>query len=464
MRWSKGVIVGAGGEFHFDDVPAGEYECVAGKPGFHPQSGPPQQLKIPRSPAGPVQLDLTPYGAIGGTVVNQFGEPMEWVRVVVSSVHTWNGEQAIRQIGNLRTDQHGRFLLTRLAPGPYYVKAIGRDGGTETRIGLEKGDYTAWESFPPVYFGGARDRGSATSIQVAAGAVAQADFRLELQRAFKIRGRVIGYRGPDSVRFELLQGDDPSAEQRAVLNGETGLFEIQDVLPGQYTLRAVQSDMAGEAAVVVKASDLDEISISLKPRITIHVLMRSAASPAAPLPAPTCLVFLSEHRRHEADLMVDGEMLIRAVLPGEYRVRVGCSGGYPAAASFGGADLLSNPVISITSSAAPPIEIALQPGGGTLKARFDGEAGPTRAVLVVPSFPTFAGPDLCLPAFLRPFPGGSEAIFNNLAPGEYSVYGLSELRDVEYHNPAFLQSLTGGVTVHIEDGKTVEVTLPRISK
>ena len=82
----------------------------------------------------------------------------------------------------------------------------------------------------------------------------------------------------------------------------------------------------------------------------------------------------------------------------------------------------------------------------------------------MPSFPAFTGPVLQHPPFAVPATEPYEAIFSGLAPGQYSVYGLSKFEGVDFRDAAFLQSLSGGTTVRIEDGKTTEVVIEKISK
>lgn len=475
---TKSTMSGAGGEFHFDNLAAGHYSCLARRPDFMTENGSPQNpgtIVVPRpSGDGLVQLKLTPYGAIQGTVVNQFGEPLEYVLVIVRSISTWDGERITSEVARPRTNNLGHFLVTRILPGTYYVKVVGRDGGTETRVGPEKMHYAPWESFAPAYFGGAPERASAAPIEVAAGSLVQTDFRVDLQRAFRIRGKLEGYRPPDSVRFELLHGNEPGEPQRAVLDGVTGEFEILDVLPGAYTLRATQDKTRGEVALTVAGVDLGGISIALAPGVTINGSTHFVAAPGASAVSgggqfrAACSVDLREHRRRDSEFVgipeATGQFTMPDVFPGEYRVSIQCNGGYALSASFGNIDLLTNPIITITKDATRPIEIACQPGGGLLKARFAGETPSGRAVLLVPSFPSFAGPVLIGPisATLPKLPG--DVMFSGLAPGEYSVYGLSKSEDLDYHSAAFLQSLSGGTTVRIEDGKTTEVAIEKISK
>ena len=477
---SKSTISGTAGEFYFDGLPAGHYNCLASRPDFMPDFIPenrsprdPVAFVVPRSSAdGLVQLNLTPYGAIQGNVVNQFGEPLEYVRVVVLSVVTWDGERTTSEVASLRTNNLGQFLVTRVLPGRYYVKVAGRDGGTETHVGPEKMHYAPWESFAPAYFGGAPDRVSAAPIEVAAGSLVQTDFRVDLQRAFRIRGKLEGYRPRESVKFELLQGNEPGEPQRAEVDGVTGEFEIVDVLPGAYTLRATQDKTRGEVAATVAGADVGDNLIALAPGVPVNGSTHFVAALTPGVVAVSgggqfgaaCSVDLREHRRRESEFVgipqADGQFTIPDVFPGEYRVIIRCPGGFPLSASFGDIDLLTNPIITISKAAPPPIEIAFQPGGGSLKARFAGETPSGGAVLLAPLFPTFAGPVLMGPMSDLPV----EASFSGLAPGEYSVYGLSKFEDIEFRNTAFLQSLSGGTTVRIEDGKTTKVAIEKISR
>jgi hypothetical protein len=474
---TKAAISGPGGEFYFDGLPAGHYLCSARKPDFMPEDRSPLNsgdIVLPRTAAdGPIQLNLTPYGAIQGRVVNQYGEPVEYVLLVVLSVHASDGEQVTNEVVRLRTNQRGEFLVTRVLPGKYYVKVVGRDGGTETLAGIEKADYAAWESFAPSYFGGARELGSATPIEVAPGSIPRADFRVELQPAFRIRGKLEGFTASAPVTFELLQGDEPAEPQRAIVKGATGDFEILDVLPGTYTLRATQDKKRGELAVSVAGADVREISIALEPGMTVSGtthLVGASAPPAAAMsgvrPMSPCTARLRDRRRLDEEVV--GQLPItgrfQEVFPGEYQVVIRCDGGYPLTGTFGNLNLLANSVITISKGAASTIEITFQAGGGSLKARFAGEKPLEGAFLLVPSFPTLTGPILtpAKPLGVPIFDG--PAIFIGLAPGLYSVYGFSTVKDVEFRNTNFLQSLSGGTAVRIEEGKAAEVVIERVFK
>jgi hypothetical protein len=479
---TKATLSGAGGEFTFDGLPAGNYTCEVYKPDLmaaDPEDPGIQRsatIVVPRPPAdGLVQLNLTPFGgAIRGKLVNQFGEPLENFMVVIYSLSNWDGERTMSELCRTWTDDLGAFLVTRVPSGKYYVKAVGRRGGTETHVGPDEMQYAPWESFLPVYFGQASELASAVPIQVSPGSIVRADFQLELQPAFRIHGILKRYLASETVTFELLQGSEPGEPHRAVLDAATGQFDILDVLPGTYTLRATQGKTRGEASVTVSGTDLGGVSISLLPALTVNGSVHSVGvGRGAPAPSRVhtrreagCSVNLREHRRLDSEFSgsaENGQFSIEGVFPGEYRAVIQCQGGYPVSATFGDADLLTNPIITLSSGAPPPVEIAFKPGGGTLNARFAERISSRAAVLLVPSFSATAGPVLesVFPALSANAAG---VTFSNLVPGDYLVYGLSHFEDAEFRNAAFLQSLSGGTPVRIEDGKTAEVTIAGVSK
>jgi hypothetical protein len=52
----------------------------------------------------------------------------------------------------------------------------------------------------------------------------------------------------------------------------------------------------------------------------------------------------------------------------------------------------------------------------------------------------------------------------NLAPGSYMAYAFSNPDDIEFRNPQFLQSLSGGVLVQVEDGSEKNITIPAVTR
>jgi hypothetical protein len=353
---------------------------------------------------------------------------------------------------------------------------------TYTYVGDGASSTEPWEGFVPVYPGGARDLDSTAPIVIATGTQAQADINIKLESAYKVLGTLQNYTQNQNVTFELRQGSEATSATRVLVNGTTGRFEVHDVVDGSYTLRATQGRQArGEGPVTVKSGNVQGLSVSLWPQVTVKGVVHYLGTPSAPRPdrffdaldRPACGVSLQEPgdtNNYQRMAQSENEVFeIPNVFPGEYQVHLACGGGYATAATFGSTDLLANPIVGPTiivppGTAPPLIEITLKPGGGTFKGKLAVNPAPSAAfVLLVPAFSASTGPILDDVQRDPNAPEDLEVELPNLAPGDYVVYVLSQ-GDFEFRNPAFLQSLSGGVNVRIEEGRTSEVTLTRVAK
>jgi hypothetical protein len=484
MPPSKTAFAGPEGEFSFAGLAEGRYMLTAQKPGFIPEvtQQPTGVIELKFS-IGDVRLKLSPLGAIEGEVVDQDGEPVRGVNVIALQARIEDGIRTPRSNRTVVTDDRGKYRMWNFMPGKYYVKAAGRAGGTHTYVGESAVIADAWEGFAPVYAGGGHNLDSANPIVIGPGDQARADIHITRAPAFKIRGALGNYIPHQSVTFELLRGDEQVSSSRTVVNGTTGRFEIADVTPGTYLLRATQEQKArGETMVTVTDRDINQIALALAPAVTVRVIQHSLGGPpqtgpvfrlgdSAGLVYSMCTVCLQSSDRNARGLFGrrkagNDESAIENVLPGDYRVVLQCMGGYPTAAQFGGVDLLANPKLTISPGVAPaPIEITLKSGGGLLSGKLVVSPLPqTPGILLVPLFTPSPGPVL-QPAF--PAPGSQEGApfqFNFLAPGDYVAYAFSQRDDLEFRNPAFLQSLSNGTPVHIEENGQQELTLSSVVK
>lgn len=395
-----------------------------------------------------------------GTVRNaQTGEPVHDALVSIATMPT--ASQINEPFSGVPWDPHAQEVLS----GP---------GGGFRFEGLPAGLYV-YEAQKP---GFVLYRGSFTLPQASADAAVRVDLipdpRLPVVR---VRGKVQGYLAPEAVNLELLGGTHRTDPSRTLFDAYTGEFTILDVAPGEYRLRATQKKMRGEVKVSVGITDVSGVSVALLLPRTVLGAVRSVGGRADAIRYENpCNVNLSQDwpprpgavyvPRWQPDGQFtleqqDGPFILEGVLPGEYQVHFLCFGAYVQSASFGGVDLLRNPVLTIPADAPPPsIEIDYTPGGGNLQATFTDPVLPFDAVLLVPDFPTANGPELHqVKRFFGTLPDQNMFQFANLTPGDYTIYTLPKFEDVEFRNPAFLRALSGGTRVHIEDGEIAELTI-----
>ncbi|HYL77008.1 MAG TPA: carboxypeptidase-like regulatory domain-containing protein [Bryobacteraceae bacterium] len=478
------------GFFRSSGIPAGTCTLFAQKPGFTP----PRSQELGALPAmhkvnvsasvEDVRLTLAPLGIITGKVVDQDEQPVRGVNITLLSQRLVDGMRQTSSVRNVATDDRGMYRLWNLQPGKYYVKAAGRSGGTFLYAGETAPRYMADEAFGPAYFGGSKTLDGSQPVLMEAGTEAKADFRLTMQPAYKIRGTLGSFVPRRTVKFELLSGDEDASASRVSVNGDTGTFQIQDVVPGSYTVRATQGETRAEATVSVAGGDVNGLAMRLSAGVDIPIRIHVTNPPAANRPRESqvavpsynrlamnrfCNVSLHPPGRSGGRTFssvgtpaaapagqAGGDQSIAGVLPGTYRVVVQCFGGYAQSAAYGTQDLLVNPMLTVQPGVDPAsIDIVATQGGGTIIGTVAIESGKTSriTVLLVPQFTPTTGP-------LTTFAMGSSGFrFGGLAPGYYTGYAFSEREEVEFRNPNFLQALTGGVQVQVEDRQEAKMTI-----
>ena len=483
---NKSAFSGVSGEYQFTGLPEGQYVVNAQKPGFAARINAEgyQQVQVDLSAsASNIVVKLAPLGVIEGTVTDQNGEPVDSVKIEAYTAQIMDGARSINSNHRAVCNDRGAFRIWGLEPGQYYLKATGRNGGTYLFLGQGTPRPSSWLSFVPVYAGGGRTFDSATPIAIVAGTQARADIRINLVPSATIRGLLENYTLHQRVTFSLRQdGEELADYSRVNLSSTTGRFEITAVPPGDYILTAVEGEMArGEIPVHVPEGGISGLTMPLWPAVTLTGTVHDIG-PAPSAPQKT----MAENNddAEEGAVELDCRVSLRTpggqvspglpslpqpktfsipnVFPGPYRAEFWCTGGYVTSAMFGTNDLLSNPAIVIQPGGTPPpIDIAMKPGGGTIHAKLAGKS-PTHqfVVLAVPTSSSSTGPAFSPLGFAD---DDQEVDLDSLAPGDYLLYAFST-QDVEYRNPAVLQALTGGTSVHVDDGKTSEVILEKVVK
>lgn len=458
------MLTDAAGAFRFADLGVGNCNLNATKPQFQPA-----ELAFPRAQIvlGPshedVELKLAPLATIEGTVTDGDGQPLQGANIQALEVAIVEGRRQLQKPRSVATDDRGHFRFWNLVPGKYYVKAAGRSGGTRQFLGERAPTFDSRECFVPVFFGGGTSLSGAQPIELKPGDHGRADFSLPMQPAFKIRGSLENFAPYQTVEFELLSGPDDASANRVTLNASQGRFEVQDVVPGSYKLRATQTvgeqKRQGEADVQVSASDVSDVVIGLEPGVDIPVKVHCDAPPCKEWgwAANITLTGVSSGVNYFAKPSPSaGEMRLIGVLPGEYRVTIVPNFGYVSAVAAGGVDLLSSRKLTVRPGAvAGPVEVWLEEGSASIEVALEGYTTEARILLVPAVGETEEFP-------VNDIAGTAE--FRNLAPGDYTVYAVPKLAGLEYTNPEIIRALGEGTKVTLAEKDEQKIKLKMVNQ
>ena len=182
-----------------------------------------------------VDIMLPHGGAITGTLLDEFLEPVE--NVTVRALELRGDEDRLMAVGtaSAQTDDRGRYRLFGLLPGRYIIASAAAADPADPRTG---------KGYAPAYFPGVTDIASARAVDVFEeqdrGWV---DFPREPVRVVTVTGTALNSRNePVTDRVVLVASQRSGAvisdTQGAEVTGPDGTFTIPNVPPGDYVVQA----------------------------------------------------------------------------------------------------------------------------------------------------------------------------------------------------------------------------------
>ena len=317
----QAVIVDADGKFAFRNLPAGPYRINASRDGYvaaeYGQRGPNGSgvaiTLTAQQHATDIRIGMTSTGAIGGRIVNRYGEPVGNANVQALRYTYQDGRRVLNTVQTARTNDRGEYRLFWMTPGPYIVSAqpaeqlsvgagdtfffqTARGGGPGGPLGANlpqlgvggvtrvtitgannPGDFTGPagpggppppppppptpipaadnpETYLPVYFPGTTDVASATPIDLRAGGnIEGVNLAVVDVRPVRVRGQVMNGGRPAAgaqVSFYQRSNLNGNLTVRGARTSDTGTFEFRSVAPGSYEIAATVNAAGPEVVLL----------------------------------------------------------------------------------------------------------------------------------------------------------------------------------------------------------------------
>jgi protocatechuate 3,4-dioxygenase beta subunit len=325
------------GRYHFANLRAGTYLLSASTLGnervtygqdhpFEPAS--PVTLKAGET-ADSIDMTLGRSAAIGGRILDEYGDPLESVVVYVERIVVARGRRQLAPVPAAtisHTDDQGRYRVFGLPSGRYVVTASIPEPETRSRKADPMG-------YAHTYFPGTPVPAEAQPVDLAQGQQALAmDFILSRSRVFRIAGtaRTADNR-PLHGMIALAQSYRSGAlatPSKSIRTAEDGGFEFDRLPPGEYTIQAASARSAvsteGEFAlqfVTIESSDILGLTVALSRGSTIegHLTFDGGEPPddpdfhITPVPADPDLASLVGNVPARADVHGDGTFEISGI-------------------------------------------------------------------------------------------------------------------------------------------------------
>ena len=282
-----------------------------------------------------IEVRMAPQAVITGTVLDEDGDPLEGVRVMLlREIDAGGGKQLVPAGTQGSTDDRGHFRIAGIAPGAYCLSANPEGWGSRERA-IRQGPE---QTYPEMFYPGTRDPDEAQSIQVAMGAqLSGFELRLIPAAAYRVRGRI---EMPEAVPpFPIMIRLDRDRYGRHAGNfggghggrmmQTGGAFDLGGVLPGSYTLM-VNCQAGGrqrQAAIEVEVIDrnVEGIVVTFPEGFALRGVVRPGPGGAdVPMGGIPLSLHSPRDPRQQAQAHTDsnGAFTILDLPPGRYRVNV----------------------------------------------------------------------------------------------------------------------------------------------
>ena len=233
------------GRYAIEGLPAGSFIVEARKYGYpstqygqrHPSDAEtPIALREGQRRTG-TDIVLPSPSIISGTIVDEYGEPIEGIPVWAFQLRHNEGRfMAVSTASPRATDDRGQYRLIGLEPGAYLVAAMGREH-------VSDGDAQRARGYSPRYYPGVSDASVAQRVRLAAGSSALGvDIALTPTNTAIVSGSIVNSAGqpfPGAVTLEVSgRSGGVAIDSRSAVADANGRFVIPNVPPGDYVAKA----------------------------------------------------------------------------------------------------------------------------------------------------------------------------------------------------------------------------------
>jgi len=503
------------GRFVFRNVEPGLYRVAAARNGYARQEYGQRTFgglgRVLTVTAGhgveTITFSLIPAGTVTGVVRDPSGEGIAGLQVqLLRRVYSASGLRTFATAGTDRTDDRGEYRVFWVTPGRYYLvvhpSALARAAAFAGTPGSP--NEILENRFPPTYYPGTIDVSQASLIDVRPGEELNGiDVSVSHQGLFRVTGRLVDSRTgqPPRTASVTIVPRGRSASPVALFgsaspyNPADGTFELRDVAPGEYWVRATvtaasadsiltanaagrtvadiftESVMAdrrvAQIAADVAGSDVDGLLITVGAGASIRGRLRVEGQALAALgnlerlqvtlrPATTGTTS-NQHRAMTAD----GVFRLDNLSPGDYFTTVQPlpPGYYVKSARLDQVDALEQP-LAISGTLSGTLDVLLSRSSGRVDGTVvdsRGQGVPGVQAVLVPAQRMRWRVDL-----FRTATTDSTGRFSltGIPPGDYSLYSWEALESFAYFDEEVLgHSEAAGTSVRVAESSTATVQI-----
>jgi len=463
----QSVVTDNDGRFEFH-VPAGKYSLDGAKRGFITASYN-QHDQFSTAIVTGADLDtenlalrLAPNAVLTGKVLDEFQDPVRHAQITVYRENHFQGVSRIFTFRNAMTDDQGRYEVTPLNEGTYFVSAkaspwysvhptSNSEGATNPPAQV---DPSLDVVYPITYYGDATEAEDAAPIPVRGGDRLEADIHLNPVPSLHLIVH-IPEDGTQGMAVPVLQKSSfdglEQVENSSIQNVAPGVVELTGVAAGRYTVRMRDSSGQLQEPTEVNLNSGGELDVS-SGRSTSKIKATVQIEGAASLPSQLQIGLRnSKGRVDAAEVDAKGEANFADIIPGKYDVVAGSAANrYSVVRMASEAGTISGHALNVPPSASLTVALSLVGGSVIVEgfAKRTGKGASGAMIVLVPKDPE-ANHDR-----FRRDQSDLDGSFSlpNVIPGSYTIIAIENGWDLDWSEPAVLgQYLQHGQTIEVGD-------------
>jgi hypothetical protein len=454
-------ITGEDGRFEFR-VPAGTYALEGAKRGFV-TSAYNQHEQFSSAIVAGVELDtenlvlrLAPNAALTGRVIDEVGDPVRNAQIMVYRQENSSGLSRVSFFRGTATDDQGRYEVTPLDEGAYFVSAKASpwyavhpsNASSQSGGDLPQVDSSLDVAYPITYYGDATEANDATLIPIRAGERVDADIHLNPVPSVHLILHVPEASGPPRLSKTTFDGAE-QFEGANIQNISPGVVELTGVASGRYSVRMPDSNGQMKESTEVDLGNGGELDLSSgKPTSQIKATVQIAGMTSLPAQL-TIILSDSRGRRIPAQVDARGEADFSDVIPGKYEIAAAAAGETYSVTRIGSqAGIISGHSVTVPGGASLTIALSLVGGSATINgfAKREGKPVSGAMIVLVPE-----NPETDRDRFRRDESNldGSFTL-THVIPGSYSLVAIDNGWDLDWAKP-------GVMAQYFKKGQAIEV-------
>jgi len=408
---------------------------------------------------------LAPAAVLSGKILDESGDPVRHAMVSLYREDRRTGVGRILKTSADSTDDQGAYEFSSLDAGTYFISVTAKPwyanhprsserGSSESETEPSAVDRSLDVAYPITYFGDSTEPDDATPIPIRGGDHLQADIHLNPVPALHLLFRVPD-NGERGISVPMLQRPSFDGVDTVQTDGmqqvSPGVFEINGVAPGRYSVRTPGSGDGNEANEINLTNDGQELNVAgAEAGANIKATVQLAGE--AKLPPHLGIALRNSKMRVVAWQEVDAKSQaeFQDVAPGKYEVLAFAQPKqYSVTKISSTGSEIAGHILNVTSGSSLAVSLSLIGGAVNVEgfAMRAGKAAPGAMVVLVPKDPE-SHRDL-----FRRDQSDQDGSFSlrSVVPGSYTIVAIENGWDLDWSRP-------GVIAHYAEHGKTVTVS------